>query len=83
MRRVEVHWRDAAFENAGQHRTEALAISPIERYNVGLLLHEDQEKVLLVFGVISHGAPDDAVYDGILVIPRGMVTSIVDLEAKG
>ena len=77
---VKVKWLDAAFENAGQHAEQALAIKPIPRYNVGMLLHEDSEKVLLVFGVVDHGTPAEIVYDGVLVIPRGMVTEITRLK---
>lgn len=79
MNIVEVFWLDAGLESLQLNKEDALLIKPLERTNVGYLLSDCDEKVILVFGIIEDRDKHGGVFDQTLVIPKGMVTKITTL----
>ncbi len=80
MKVVEVFWVDAGFENSHLSEEQVKAITPLPRHNVGYLMVDDGEKVILCFGYIEDREHNEGVWDGALVIPRGMVLNVKPLS---
>ena len=57
----------------------AKELSPMPRTNVGYLAVSNKEKVVLCFGDILDKENARQVWDGVLVIPRRIITSIKEL----
>ena len=69
---VMIRWVDTVFEDTCQHIQEAVKWAPVPRVNVGYLLR---------FGLIEKDG-EGPWCDGIMAIPKGMVTEIKRLEIK-
>ncbi len=81
MKIVMVEWIDAACETHGQLSLEAVeALTPLSRRNVGYLVREDKDKIVLSFGDIADKDHQCSAYDVSLVIPRGTIKSIKELK---
>ena len=78
---VMVRWVDTVFEDTCQHIVEAVKWAPVPRVNVGYLLRDGKDKVVLCFGLIEKDG-EGPWCDGIMAIPKGMVTEIKRLEIK-
>ena len=77
---VEIIWIDAWSDEA-HLKIEAIAdFNPITRQNVGLLIENTGERVVITSGLIQNVFPGETLIDGILVIPRGMIKEINHLE---
>ena len=77
---VLVKWLDAGCESTQLNEASAKKVSPMPRENVGYLLEDNEEKVVVVFGIIADG--DHRVYDQTLVIPRGIVLEVKELNER-
>ncbi len=78
---VVVRWMDTVFEDTGQHIQEAVKTAPVPRVNVGYLLRDGKEKVVLCFGLVEKDG-EGPWCDGIMAIPKGMIVSVTRLEEK-
>ena len=77
---VEVIWLDAWSDEAHLEEDAVINLAPIERRNVGFLMNGDEAKVIITQGIISNLFAGKIFMDGIVVIPRGMITAIKDLK---
>lgn len=80
MQKVEVVWLDAATEEAHIPLEEALKLTPIERSNVGYLLVEDNDRILLAYGILNNMFKGLTAYDYSMEIPKGMIVKIKKLK---
>lgn len=76
MKIVRVHWLDAGMESHNLSTDEAKGVKPMPRSNVGYLLEDTDEKVVICFGEIIDVNKNMSVWDCTLVIPKGVVISI-------
>ena len=79
MKIVRVAWLDAGMESHNLSTEEAKKVKPMPRYNVGYLLEETDEKIVICFGAIVDADKDMSVWDCTLVIPKGIVTEMICL----
>ena len=82
MEIVEVLWVDAGFENSHLSEEQVKAMSPMPRKNVGYLIVNNEEKLILCFGYIEDREHNQGVWDGALVIPKGLVKDVKATRAK-
>lgn len=80
MRKVEVEWRDAGLESMHITEEEARKLTAMPRRNVGYLLEDNKENIVLVFGIIQDRERHGEVLDQVLIIPKGMVDEIKELK---
>lgn len=73
---VEIEWLDAACEHENLTVEEAEKINPVKRHNVGYLICENDEKVIISFGSVNDIDKEGFCYQDILVVPRGDVKKI-------
>ena len=79
MNRVEVTWLDAGCEHEHLDIERAPDITLMERMNVGYLLTDNDERVVLCFGTIQDHDHNATTTSDTLVIPRGDVKRITPL----
>ena len=79
---VEVVWLDAGLESLQLSVGEAQGLTSMERRNVGYCIVNDEQKVILVFGFIEDRDRHGEACDQTLVIPRGLIKSVRELEEK-
>ena len=85
MRIVEVTWLDAWSEQDDVTIEALEGLKPIVRRNVGYLVRETEEEIILAAGVSEKTAkgdplnPKDTLTERLL-IPRGVIQQIVNLE---
>ena len=79
---VEVIWEDAGLESLQLTIEEALTLKPMLRKNIGYLIHQDEDKIILVFGFVEDSDRHKSVCDQILVLPIGIVRTIRPLFIK-
>ena len=77
---VEVTWLDAWGDDAHLEEEAVTNFAPVERRNVGFLMRGDETKVIITQGIINNLFAGKTFMDGIVVIPRGMITAIKDLK---
>ena len=73
---VEIIWLDSWGDIAHLEVGAADHLAPIKRWDVGYLVKEDDEKVVITRGFIDNQFADKLFMDGIAVIPRGMIKDI-------
>ena len=73
---VEVVWEDAAFDAAYMQPKSIAALKPITRRNIGYLIRDEPDTVVLTQGVMQNFCQGEVSYDGYLIIPRGMIMGI-------
>ena len=80
MKKVLVRWLDAGMETCHLSLEEAKNVTPMPRENVGFLLDQTEEKLVLSFGFIQdnqhHG---QTLWDATLVIPSGFILEVIEL----
>jgi len=80
MRKVEVIWADACFEEAHIPLSGAESLTPLIRRNVGYVVCDDAEKITIIFGVIENIWKGNSAGDITLCIPKGMIKEIKELK---
>jgi len=80
MELVEVEWIDAGCETQNLSQEEALNLHGLTRRNVGYLLMDTEERVIICFGKIDDLDRHSGVLDTTLVIPRGIVRVVKPLK---
>ena len=80
MKIVLVQWDDAGLERHSMTKEEVKELTPMNRTNIGVLLHQDKEKIILVSGTV--GDKGMTIYDQPLVIPTGIVKQMWRLKAR-
>ena len=73
---VEITWLDAWDDTAYLEEAATENLAPIERRNVGYLIKGDADKVIITSGVINNLYAGKVFIDGVIVIPRSMITEI-------
>lgn len=79
MKVVEVLWQDAVMEDDFRNPEAAVNQQPMNRRNVGYLVLDGEEKVIICYGILSE-ENGSVRYDDRFVIPKGMITSIKELD---
>ena len=79
---VEIIWLDAGLESMQLSIEEAKILKPMPRKNIGYLIHQDEDKVILAFGFIEDSEKYKSVCDQILILPIGIVKTIRPLFIK-
>jgi len=80
MRIIEVTWVDACLEEAHILLSGAETLTPLVRKNVGYVIHEDAEAIVILYGVIENAWKGNSASDIPLCIPKGMVKEIKELK---
>jgi len=80
MRRIEVIWVDACIEEAHIPLSGAETLTPLVRRNVGYVVREDAEAIIIQFGIIENIWKGNSASDIPLCIPKGMVKEIKELK---
>ncbi len=81
MKVVAVSWVDAMRDESHSVPLECInAMVPIKRSSVGYLMVEDETKVIIVSGTLDNLHRGETAYDSPMVIPRGMVMDMRELE---
>ena len=75
-KKVEVTWEDAAFESEDLFEEVAKDLRPLVRSNVGYVVVDNADKLVISFGVIKDVDRDKEVCAAILVIPKRMIKDI-------
>ena len=79
---VRVKWLDAGCESLQLNEEDAKKTSPMPRENVGYLLADNEEKVVVAFGIVEDRDRHIKVYDQTLVVPKGMVLEVKELNER-
>ena len=82
MNIVKITWLDAGFENTNMHLEQVKCMTPMLRENVGYLIMNNKKQVILSFGFIHDKEHGHEVWDGTLVIPKGMIVKIEQLKEE-
>ena len=77
MKIVEVIWQDARMEDNYLNEEGISGMKCLWRSNVGYLQREDDESVVISFGLVYD---NETIRDDNFIIPRGVVTEIRDLK---
>jgi hypothetical protein len=80
MRRVSVEWIDATstLESGWKSLSEIVAhLTPSKSHFTGWVLHEEKDYIIFAAHKIGEGA--DEAFDGDLCLPRGCITSMVEV----
>lgn len=80
MRKVEVIWVDACIEEAHIPLSGAETLTPILRRNMGYVVHEDTEAMIILFGILENVWKGNSAGDVPLCIPKGMIKKIKELR---
>ena len=73
---VEVDWLDAGCEIGNIPLEAVRELTPMPRKNVGYLVVDDKEKIIISSGWLGDNEHNTEAYENNLVIPAGMVVSI-------
>ena len=79
---IQVDWLDAAGEAQHIPPEDAATLQPLLRANVGFLLDEREDAIILCAGVILDQDNQCMGCEGTVVIPRGMIVSTRELGRK-
>jgi len=77
MRLVEIEWIDAISDDAELLPEAALHLEPIHRFQVGYVLADEDERVVISYG--HWETKDSKRVDRIMSLPRCMIEKITDL----
>ena len=75
MQPIQVDWLDAAGEAQHIPPEDAATLQPLLRANVGFLLDEREDAIVLCAGVILDQDSQCMGCEGTVVIPKGMIVS--------
>jgi len=78
LRPVRVYWEDTCGIQGWRHGEEAVKFTPAHCESIGWLVTQDSKRVLLA---LSYNHEQGTVAD-CLIIPRGCVSKVVQLEVK-
>lgn len=77
---VRVEWMDAHSSLDSITISELLKAKPFLTESVGILIHEDKEKIILSFMNFGFNIKDEPLVKHYQVIPKGMVKKITKLK---
>lgn len=80
VKKVTVHWIDAALEDGDLSPDAAQDLLPLIRESTGYLVEDNAEKVVICFGLIQNPMNELLAYDKPMVIPRAMVSEIEEIK---
>ncbi|MFA5054025.1 MAG: hypothetical protein WC565_08190 [Parcubacteria group bacterium] len=80
MQVVQVDWLDAAGESQHIPPEEAATLQPLLRVNVGFLLDERDDAIVMCAGIIQDQDSQCTGCEGTVVIPKGMIQQVRKLE---
>ena len=80
---VQIDWLDAAGESQHIAPEEAATLQPLLRVNLGFVLDDREDAIVICAGLIND--PDNQCIgcDGTTVIPRGMIREVRELSVAG
>ncbi len=76
MKSVEVTWQDAGCERENLDFEQASKLHPVTRKNLGYLICDDDERVIICFGIIDDCDKKMSCTSDTLVIPKGDVQEL-------
>jgi hypothetical protein len=79
LKKVKIIWEDAWSDTAYLLADAAEHVSPAIRENIGYLLRNDNEVVVLTSGTVSNLFKGQTMIDGLHVIPKAVVKGVIDL----
>ena len=79
---VEITWIDAWGDDAHFEIDALTNLVPVERYNAGFLIMEDENKVIITPGLVNNLFQGKLLVDGFMVIPWGMIKQIRILDGN-
>jgi len=82
MQIVEVTWLDAGCEHEDLDIERAKEINPMPRRNVGYLVEDNEDKLVVCFGIIEDKDKKNSCTSDTLVIPKSIVLNIKPLETN-
>lgn len=82
MEKVEVLWSDATLDEGKMPQAEAARILPIERGNVGYLIHETDNTITITYGWLKDPLKKIDAVEHNLLIPKAMITSIRRIDDR-
>ena len=80
MKIVKVIWFDAWGDDAQLVVDAVTDFEPIERRNVGYLIKDDEDKIILTQGIVENPYLEGLRIDGCVVIPKGMIKPVGGIE---
>ena len=80
MQSVQIDWLDAAGETQHIPPEEAATLQPLLRVNLGFVLDERDDAIVICSGIINDQDSQCLGCEGTTVIPRGMIQEIRELS---
>ena len=78
MKIVEVIWQDASIEES--HQPLDSDVKPLERIQVGYLLEDNDEYIVLTYGLIKNFHKGEDACDMKFALPKSMITEIKEIK---
>ena len=75
-----MYWQDAWADDAQLELDAVLDLVPALRVNKGFVVKEDDKVVILTQGTVDKGLTGKTLVDGVVVIPKTMITEIKEDE---
>ena len=80
MAKVEITWLDAWSDEAHLEMDAPTNLAAVERQNIGYLIKDDEDKVIITQGTINNFFHEKVFVDGFVIIPRGVIQRVKVLD---